>query len=179
MDQLQVLWNDFIQTNWHLPLWIHLIYLYCLFLGWRARQPRVISIYRIFALPFLISVWIIYNYWTGYPISFSIAVYWLSFVAIGSYVSYQTFEHTPIKADKHQKRILLPGTWSTLIILVLIFISRDYLLFLHTFHSNQLTDFDLHLDLTVKGILTGIILGRGFRFIQLYQRAHHTDLHRF
>ena len=149
-------------------------------MGWLARHPRIISFYRVFVIPFLIAIWMIHSYLARYSFSFSYLALWLAAMTLGSWAGWLIFRRIAIEADKQKKLIRLPGTYSTLTLILLIFLSRYYFFFLHIIDPSTLANSNyIYTDLILTGFLIGIILGRGIRLTQSYNQAPHTDLHRF
>ncbi len=162
-----------------IPWLAYLVFSYCVIYGWRARHPRIISYYRLFIVPLLLSIWTLYSIFVRYSLSWGHLSAWIIADALGSWIGWVSSCHLPIEADKRKKLIKVPGTRSMLLWILLIFFFRYYFGFIHIFHPESLKNpFYTYPDLIVSALLIGFLLGRGLHYSFAYKQAPHTDLHR-
>jgi len=157
--------------------WVYLVFLYCLIIGWKSLYPRVISYYRLFAVPLLLGFWWIHVTYSRYDLTFShVSTSVLAGLA-GNFIGWKVYRRARIEADKRKKLIKLPGTKSTLVSIALIFFFRYYFGYYQVVNqSNLINPFFIYSDLIISALIVGFIVGRGFYYLNAYRTAPHANL---
>jgi len=101
---------------------------------------------------------------------YSLFIYWVIGLAAGTLIGWQTVRNWKIKVDRHRKTISVPGTWSTLIFILLVFVVRYYFVYHYESHPENSSRFFLA-DSLVSGIFTGIFIGRSLELYQKYRKG--------
>jgi hypothetical protein len=180
MDLLKHPFDELVYLILYTPWWVYFIFIYCIIMGWKARKARVVSFYRLFLIPLFIAIWTLHGYFVHYILFFPHLLAWFASLTGGAAVGWWAYRHKSIQADKVKKLIKLPGSWSTLFVILLIFFTRYYFQFVHAIDPlSGLKPAIVYTDLTLTSFLLGIILGRGLYYSHAYRKAPHTDLHRF
>ncbi len=148
------------------PLWVYLIFLCCVYLGIRSRKSRAVSFQRLLLLPFLFLTWSFGYLLEKYGISFSTLSVWLFAIALGTSIGWKLHRPLHLAIDRQKKRITIPGTWSVLVLSLLLFLSKYSFGYLHAVAvgaKDRLLIFGS--DLLISGTISGIFLGKFFCFL--------------
>ncbi len=161
----------------NMPWWVYLIFLYCIFAGWKALYPRVISYYRLFMIPMFFGILSIPIIFVRYSLSLSHLSTWIISCLIGSFTGWWLYRKIPLQADKKKRLMKVPGSKSTLISILLILFFRYCFSYIHIVNPASLKNpFLIYPDLIISAIISGFILGRGIYFSFAYRKSPHTDL---
>ncbi|HWR06695.1 hypothetical protein, partial [Sporomusa sp.] len=102
---------------------------------------------------------------------------WATTILLGSAVSFYQLIRLDVKVDKKQFLIQLPGSWSTLIVMLLIFSSKYYFsydLAINPHHA-ELTEYKLSM-IAVSGLLTGFLQGRLVGYLYHFKNSANSNL---
>ena len=149
------------QAAIHTPWWVYLLMLYVLIIGIKASKGRIVSLKKLCIIPVIFIAMSIHTLVTSFKITpFSVTT-WLMTILIGTLLGWLFIYRFTLRVDKPHSLIETPGTWSTLIIIIIIFATKYY------FGYELGTDPTLakHLGfefslLTVSGLCTGFFVGR-------------------
>ena len=165
------------QTALHTPWWVYLLLYFLLKMGFKAASTRVVSVKVLFIGPvvftFMAIETLINNFKiTGFDISiFSIAL--ITGAAIGWYqVSTQS-----LRLDKENWLIEIPGSWSVLIIIIIIFASKYY--FGYELSVDPEIAHNTLFETAFVGVTagcTGIFVGKLLCYLHRLQKGPHQDL---
>jgi len=161
----------------HTPTYVYAIFAYLLYVGIKSSKDRVVSIIRtpIIGLVFLyLAASTIYK---SFPdTGFIWGTFFLSLIT-GSFLGYLQVYKQDIKIDKAKKLIALPGTWSTIIILLIIFVGKYYIGYNH--HEKpemfQKLEFQL-LGLGIMGISSGLFVGKTINYFYRFFKGPYIEL---
>lgn len=170
---MDIIWKSLLNTPW----WVYLVFIYVLKVGYDATKERVISLHRLFILPTLFTAFSIYNFLTYFrPSAITVITYLLAFL-IGIVIGWVLVRSVDLKFDKKQGLVRLPGTFTTLFLVLLIFFAKYYLGYSLAIDPTLATDttFEL-LMLSISGICTGIFIGRLACYLWRKHRAGHFEL---
>lgn len=97
---------------------------------------------------------------------------------IGIYLGYLHVRKTTLRADKKKNLVELPGDWTILILIMLIFAVQFAIHYI--LDSDPLLE-QSHLTMGVimiiSGATTGLVVGRNLAYLHKYNQATHHDLH--
>jgi len=165
------------QAAFYIPWWLHFISIYLLIMGVQASKKRVVSILRLFILPLLFTVLSLSALLTALKLSsFCVSVWGVAGLS-GGIVGWIATKRLKVRVDKRHWLIELPGTWSTLLI-ILFFASSKYY-FTYKLALNPLLSEDivfLILRLVSSGLCIGIFLGRLFYYLNRLWTGEQVDL---
>ncbi len=172
---MMFIWEMILNTPW----WVYLLLIYVVKRGLKARQTQVGSLARMFIFPilmFLLSIDTLYrtDALTGVNIGC-----WVLTLLLGAVIGWYLVAQQALKVDRQKHLIFCPGTWSVLILVLVIFVSK------YAFATIQATNIILAKNpifilsnLSVSGVFTGIFLGRLACYLHRYFTLPHTDLQR-
>lgn len=152
------------------PWWVYVLFAVLVIVGLRATRPRTISFNKLLLLPAIFTIWNIL--WLAERLSgrYSLLLYWLIGIAIGAVIGWQTVRTWKTQVNHQTKSITLPGSWTTLILILLVFAVRYFFVYNYQLHPAHSNNFFLA-DSFISGIFTGIFTGRSFDLYQKYRKG--------
>ncbi|NGX44259.1 MAG: hypothetical protein K1060chlam3_00425 [Candidatus Anoxychlamydiales bacterium] len=167
--------NTFIQIFKGPPLWVWPLLTYLLFVGFKAFKPRVVSLKKMFILPLVFFIFSIQRLVGN--INFFTSLVWITSTIIGVFLSVIIFSKTQIIADKKNNLLKLPGTYSTLFLILISFSLKFYFGFLIGKDPNLLNDSSFFNRYIMAATLSfGMFLGRTFLYYYKFKKAESTNL---
>ncbi len=162
---MELLIEIFKQTPW----WVFLLFVGLTLIGLRATQQRVITVKKIWLLPLVFTVWNLA--WLNERVQghYSLIVFWLIGLTVGGFFGWLMVRRWKIKAVPSDS-IAIPGTWSTLILILLVFAVRYFFIFNYETHPEAASHLFLS-DALISGTITGIFIGRAIELILKYRKA--------
>lgn len=150
------------------PWWGYVFIAALIFLGLRATKPRRIPVIRMAILPAIFIIW--NSLWLSDKIHDQtyLILFWAIGLVVGIFIGWQTVLAWHIYADHQRKQISLPGTWTTLIYILLVFCIRSYFVYDYEIHPHAAP----HLytpDALFSGLFTGIFTGRALELYLKYK----------
>ena len=155
-------------------LWVLLIAL--VLGGIKAARSRVISLGGLWPISVAFSVWSLYAVMTTYGMSGVTFLYWVCSMALGTGVGLLSVNGTPLRCDKDQRRLQLPGSWMPLVLSMVIFFLKYALGVIYALHPEQVGVWRFFLVDLGATVLTGVFVGRSLGYFWQYRAASHTYL---
>jgi len=154
------------------PFWVYVVFVILLLLGLRATRSKTVPFKQVFFLPALFVFWAIYTIEFLFKGHYCFLPLWLVALYLGSVLGYLQVRHWEIHVNRERGTITLPGSWIPLLLSLCIFSLRYFFSFAYSSHPDAMQNPLLYLtDLGSSGIITGILLGRFWRFRIVYH--HH------
>lgn len=155
------------------PFWISVIFIIILALGLRATRSKTILFKKIFFLPALFVFWAVYTIEFLFRGHYCFLPLWFVALYLGSVLGYLQVRHWKVHVDRERGTITLPGSWTPLFLSLCIFSLRYFFSFAYLSHPDAIQNPWLYLtDLASSGIITGILLGRFWRFRLVFHHHH-------
>lgn len=165
------------QTLIHTPWWVYLLLVYLIIVGLKASKARVIPFWKIFVLPIIFLSISIQNLATIENIEYLSIISWIAAILGGSLYGWWQVKRLDIKIDKKNLLIQIPGSWDTLIIIVIIFIAKYYLGYEKATNPVLVEQLNFKVSmLVVSGLCTGLFLGKLLGYMRHYKRDTYGDL---
>lgn len=159
-----------------IPWFVWLLFGYVILRGVKGLQSQVMPIKKIVIVP-VIFLCMGINGLMSQNLSLAYIAIWFGLFAISAYVIWRHMEPLKLVCDRQKGLIEMPGNWTTLILLLSIFISRFTFGFLSATHlelKNSL--FYNLLNLSISGIVCGISIGRLIALLIKFFKSSHVDL---
>ena len=107
------------------PWWVYVLFAYLVSIGIKSTKPRTISIKRLLLLPLVFVSWSFYGLYRKLLLGlFSLIPLWIIFLLVGAYLGIKEVHLWKISKNRHKREITIPGNYSTLILMLLIFILK-------------------------------------------------------
>ncbi|MBS3904035.1 MAG: hypothetical protein KGZ39_01760 [Simkania sp.] len=154
------------------PWWVYVLFIYLVNIGIKSTQPRTISITRVALLPLVFVVWSVYTLYGKVILGFSsLILLWIVFLALGTYLGIKEVHSWHIHKDRHKQSITIPGNYSTLVLILLIFVLKFFWGYFYATHTN-IPYWMYFLDTLTSSLATGFFVGRSCFFLKSYYRKH-------
>ncbi len=154
---MQAIWNALVHTPW----WVYVLLIYLIKVGIRASKTNVVSIIKLSIIPIIFTVMSVHTLVSAFPISIFTVSVWAATLLLGCILGFWQIFRLNIQVDKQHYLIRVPGTWTTLVIILIIFASKYYFGYELAVDPNLATQnwFEISL-LLVSGVCTGLFIGR-------------------
>lgn len=154
------IWNALVQTLYHEP-WVFLILAYCIFIGVKASKSGTVPYIKMLVVPAIFTYLSVEMLITTFHIDlFILGIYLIGLFSggVGGWIQGHKQE---VKADRKKLLLQLKGTWSTLIIVLIIFVTKFYFGYTSAVNPSLLSNTTYVVSmLLVSGITTGLFVGR-------------------
>jgi hypothetical protein len=151
------IWQALNNTPW----WVYVLLAYLVTIGIKAAKTQVVSLKKLFIMPILFTFLSVHALLTSVKTNAFAISCWAIAMALGILVGWLQTARYDIKIDKTKYLIQIPGNWSTLIIISIIFVSKYYFGYKLAVDPQMVnhTWFEVSL-LGVTGICAGLFVGR-------------------
>jgi hypothetical protein len=143
------------------PWWVYALFFYLMFIGFRASQTRVVSLKKLCILPLILTYFSLHTLITVVKVDFYSVITLLIAGLVGVAIGWHYVNRFKIKVDKQKYLFEIPGTWSTLIVILLIFVTKYYFGYEMAVNPALVNHagFEFAL-LSVSGVFTGWFVGK-------------------
>lgn len=152
------------------PWWVYVLFVYLVIIGIKATAPRTISIKKVVLLPVFfvgLSLYDLYTKWVfGFP---SLILVWIVFLALGAYLGVREVRAWKIAKDHRKGEITIPGNYSTLVLILLIFVLKFFWGYFYATHT-EISYWVYFADTLTSSLVTGFFIGRAGFFYRKYQK---------
>ena len=159
------------------PWWAWAGLAYLLFIGIRALKPSIKPIPMILILPTIFLILSLQGLFRNFTI-INVTI-WISAVLIGAAFSFFLHKNISIQADRAHHLIALPGTITTLFIVLFIFCVKYYFGYQMAINPSRIQEFSFNLGrLGIFAFITGISIGKFSVLLYKYFTISSTNLKR-
>ncbi len=156
------------------PWWVFLLFLCLVIFGLKSLQPRTVSLKRLLVLPVIFTVWNIVWLADRVHEQYHLLIFWIGGMIIGSLLGWLSVRAWEVYVDRRLELITLPGTSSTLILILLIFAVRYFFNYSYAVHPHSAPHYYIA-DASISGLVTGIFIGRSLHLYRKYRHHHHEN----
>jgi hypothetical protein len=149
------------------PWWVYFVFAYLLIIGIKASRRRTVTLQRLFVLPSLLTLWSLFNLYERWHGQWIDVLYWTLSLLCGSLLGWRMVAKWKIHIDRQRKILILPGTWSTLILALLFFSLRYGFGYHYATHTSIFHPVFIS-DLILSGLISGLFIGRTLTFWRRY-----------
>ncbi len=151
------------------PWWVYVLFAYLVSIGIKSTKPRTVPVKRVVLLPLLFVAWSFYNLYTRLVLGYtSLFPLWVVFLAIGAYFGIMEVRDWKISKDRHKGEITIPGNYSMLILILLIFVLKFFWGYFYATHTT-ISYWAYFWDILTSSLVTGFFVGRAWFFFKRYQ----------
>lgn len=153
----------------HTPVFVWPLLAYLIWGGWKSRKTHVVPLKALFIMPAIMFIWSIYaNRDNPFLWSLSITIgFWLGSTTVG---------RLPLRFDKQNHLIEIPGNWTPMILSLSIFSLRYILGTTYGLHPDLKGHTGLLVLENIATVVSGILLGRFNGFWHRSKTATHVAL---
>lgn len=160
------------------PLWVWALFAALLVLGLWQRRERRVSRAQLLALPLALLALGLWSKAPGFVSQPVAAMLWLGAIAVATTLGLRLPRPAAARWLAEEARLLLPGSWLPLLLIVAIFSLRYAAGVGHGLHPEWRNMATVQLPLALLfGALSGIFLGRALGLLQLTRPTIHAHAH--
>jgi hypothetical protein len=154
------------------PWWVYLLFFYLLKIGYKSSKTGIVLIKKMLIMPIIFSIMSLESL-VSLPVTNLIIFVYIISLLIGLLLGIlQAKLQKPIP-DIDKKRLIIPGTWSIMIIILIIFISKYYFGYQAAsdpliIHSNAF--------IIISGSTTGLFIGKTLYYYWKCYRGPWVDI---
>jgi hypothetical protein len=158
------------------PVWVWVLLAFLVFRGLQGARPGVVQPWRLAVLPVIFTALGIYSLVTVLSGVLPWLI-WLGFVAMAYPMGLAMAQRTPVRADHQHGLMGLPGSWSTLVLVLCVFVSKYALGYSLAMNPElaQHVGFVL-VDSGVAGTVAGLFIGRFVGLLSKFKAAPSENL---
>lgn len=152
------------------PWWVWVLLIVLGRIGIKALRPRTVSIQRVVLFPMFFIAWSIYGlYENVVQESSTLIVGWVIAIAVGALLGFKEVHSWHFHVDRKKGLITIPGNWSTLVLILLIFVLKFFWgYFYATLHH---VSYSIYLaDTCSSAVVTGFFVGRAIFYYRRYRK---------
>lgn len=159
------IWEIALQTPW----WVYALFVYLMYVGVKASRPSELPLKVLFIIPIIFTYMSVHTLLVSFKVDGSSVSIWATSILVGTFLGYLQIFRVKLTVDREKGLIRVPGTWSTLIIIFIIFATKYYfgyeLAVDPALASNTIFEFTA---LGVSGLCTGMFIGRLICYLHRY-----------
>ncbi|WP_110954897.1 DUF6622 family protein [Anaerosinus massiliensis] len=165
------------QIVMHTPIWVYILLLYLIFVGVRAAKTRVTKLYHIVIMPMILfTMSILMLVGTITECNGVVVGSWSIGLVIGSIGGWRQVKNNEIQVDRKNWLIRIPGSWSSMWIILLIFAIRYYFGYQKAILSIVVEQLWFKVSiLGSSGLCTGLIIGKMLRYFVCFKNAESRE----
>ena len=169
--------DSIVEALVHTPWWVYLILAYCLFVGFKGIQGGVVPFGKMAAMPIIFTVMSIETLQKNFAIDiFVIATYAIAMI-IGILLGMLFARMVGLEVDSKKWLLKFPGSWSTMVLILLIFSTKYYFGYELDVDPKLLenTHFEFFM-LSTSSIITGVFIGRMVYYLMKLLKGPSVEL---
>lgn len=161
----------------HTPWWVYLIFAYCLFVGYKGVKGGVVPFWKMLAMPVVFTVMSVETLFISFSINFFVLTTYLVAMLVGVVAGVLYARAIGLEADSRRWLLKFPGSWSSMILIILIFAVKYYFGYQTALDPTLLqnTHFEFWM-LSISSVITGVFIGRAIFYFLRIKRGPSVDL---
>ncbi len=160
------------------PWWVWVLFVYIIMIGLKAKKARVVPLYKLLIVPILFVSLTLHTL-TEVPLSGVNITGFIVPTLLGLGLGFWQIWRLHLKVDKKRKLLHIPGSWVTLILVLIIFSSKYYFEYSETMNPLIVEEVGFVLSmLAISGLCTGIFIGRVICYLYRFRTMMHEELER-
>lgn len=152
------------------PWWVYVLFVYLLIIGIKSIKPRTVAIKKIVLIPFLFFAWSVYNLYAAAILGFpSLIAVWAVAIGLGTLLGIWEVRSWKIGVDRKKATITIPGNYSSLLLMILIFLLKFFWGTYYAIHPS--VSYGIYFsDILSTSVLSGFFVGRASYFFKTYHK---------
>lgn len=143
------------------PWWVYLIFIVLIARGIKALNGRVVPFRKLFILPTIFLILSVHTLISAFNINMLNIAFWVGGLLIGASLGTMLTFSLKLNVDKKHLLIFVPGTWTTLTFILILFASKYYFGYEMSVDPNLILQPDFKYSmLAVSGVAGGLFIGR-------------------
>lgn len=150
-----------------IPLWVYLVFFFIVKVGIQASQTRIVPLKKLYIMPAFFIAMAVHNLLIQPSLDVVLLLGWTGATLVGLLIGWKLAMGLDLKLDRANYMVEVPGSWSTLVLMLMIFGSKFFIGY-ETAANRELahqTSFQV-LVFAISGLCTGIMVGRVIGYTQ-------------
>ncbi|MDF1795000.1 MAG: hypothetical protein P1U63_00545 [Coxiellaceae bacterium] len=143
------------------PWWVYLLFVYLIYIGFKASKGRIVSIYKMLLLPVIFGWLAIDTIMQDFTIDAWAMTSFIVSLIVFTWLGYLHVIKMKCEVDRDHRLVKASGTWSVLFLVLIIFFSKYY--FGYQLAVNPDIVHNRHFEMTyiaVSAACIGYLLGK-------------------
>jgi hypothetical protein len=159
------------------PWWVYVLLVVMVKAGLRAAKGGVVPLLKLLILPVVFAVFAVQSWLSGFSNNALFTQVFIGSMVIAAILGWVYVRLQKIRVDRKHWRIDLPGTWTTMVVIVIIFASNYYFGYKAGVDPAIIKNatFDVA-QLIVSGLCTGYVVGRALAYFYKMYTQESVDL---
>jgi hypothetical protein len=147
------------------PLWVYLLLAVLLMMGFKASKTGVVNIKKMLIAPIVFTLMSIESLYTHLSITFYVLGLYVGALSVGIGLGFLQVNRLKLKVDQKNGLIEIPGSWSVMVLILIIFSTKYYFGYELSVdpHALDNSEFEV-LFISVNAICTGLFIGKTIGF---------------
>lgn len=170
---MNVMWQFAVNTPW----WVYVLLIYLINIGVKASKTRVVKLRVIFIVPLIFVGISLHTLLTSVSIDGMALLTWSCAIFFGLMLGWGQIYHYVLRVDKKYHLIKIPGSWSTLVIVIAMFMAKYY--FSYELVTNTLfvrSPIFESSALAIFGASAGFFIGKLLCYLYRFKTLKHSNL---
>lgn len=142
------------------PWWVWILFTYLIFVGVRATKTRIVYLPKLFIIPAILLY---------LKKDVIVSPYFAVFGVVGLYTGFVIAKKINLKPISGELSIELPGTYSTLLLLLSFFLIKYLFGYLH-YANAEIADEYLFVETSLSALFSCYLLGRSICYLYRYYK---------
>ena len=168
--------NNIAEAILRTPWWVFPLLGYIIMIVIQSRRTRIVSLYKLFVMPVIFLAISLIALVSANP-DFIVIGCWLAAIMAGSAIGFFQLARMEILVDVPSRLIQIPGSWSSQVVMLLIFALRYYFgydLAVHPDHNDRL-EYKI-IRFVSSGVLTGYLQGKLMGYLYHYKKNARSSM---
>ena len=154
------------------PIWVYFLLVILLMMGFKASKTGVVHIKKMLIAPIVFTLMSFESLYTHLSITPYILVLYMSTLSMGAGLGFLQVNRLLLKVDRKNGLIEIPGSWSVMALILIIFSTKYYFGYELSIdpHALDNSEFEI-LFVGVNAICTGLFIGKTIGFYQQLANA--------
>lgn len=170
---MDVIWQFFVNTPW----WVYVLLIYLLYIGVKASKTHRVKLPVMFIIPLVFVAMSLHTLWASFCVGITAVCIWSSATAFGAMLGWRQVFRYALKIDKKHKLIQVPGSWSTLVMVLMMFSAKYYFSYELLTHAPLVKKQGFENSaLIIFGVGTGFFIGKLLCYLYRFKTLKHSQL---
>lgn len=171
------MYETLLDTLVHTPWWVYVILVVILQIGFKSAKTSTVSLYKLCIAPIIFTGMAIETLINNLALTPLVSGTFAATLLIGILLGWWQVARQQLQFDRKRKLIKVPGTWSVMIVILIIFSTKYYFGYELSVDPEAVknTTFEIAF-ISVTAICTGLFIGKFLCYSKRMFTETHIDL---
>ena len=162
----------------HTPIWVFILFIGLLYLGYTQTKDRKVKLKKLFILPIAMILLSIFGIISAFGLNKITLTLWVFSAIFSLIIGLKLFSSRNIKYDKFEKKFHISGSWIPMLLILMIFFIK-YIVGVVVARELAIIN-DIEFIITISslyGLLSGLFLSRSIVIFQssIYNKTQEEE----